>query len=272
MAKTLRLDEVGYWSELKLEIIDKYAKAYSIILEKQGFEHSYIDAFAGAGQHIAKRTGEMIAGSPLNALNVSPPFRHYYFIDLDGQRARNLELIGKDYENVEVFDGDCNDVLLTKIYPKIDYKRRQRALCLLDPYGLHLNWDVIRAAGQKKSIEIFLNFPIYDININVLKHDKSKVLPLHIDRMNRFWGDSSWESIARAPEETLFGAVETKQSSLALVNGYRERLKTEAGFAYVADALPMYNSSHSIVYYLVFASPNETGGKIVREIFKKYRK
>lgn len=25
MAKTLKIDEVGYWSELKLEIVDKYA-------------------------------------------------------------------------------------------------------------------------------------------------------------------------------------------------------------------------------------------------------
>lgn len=33
----------------------------------------------------------------------------------------------------------------------------------------------------------------------------------------------------------------------------------------------MRNSKGAIVYYLFFASPNEKGGKIVREIFDRYR-
>jgi len=72
----MKIDEVGYWSELKLEIIKKYAAAYSQILaaQKSSLEHHYIDAFAGAGIHVAKRTGESILGSPLNALNIDPPF------------------------------------------------------------------------------------------------------------------------------------------------------------------------------------------------------
>jgi hypothetical protein len=45
----MKIDEVGYWSELKLEIIRKYAVAYSTILTAQSrrLEHHYIDAFAG---------------------------------------------------------------------------------------------------------------------------------------------------------------------------------------------------------------------------------
>jgi len=38
------------------------------------------------------------------------------------------------------------------------YEHYKRALCLLDPYGLHLHWDVIFAAGQSKAIEIFVRF------------------------------------------------------------------------------------------------------------------
>jgi hypothetical protein len=43
------------------------------------------------------------------------------------------------------------------------------------------------------------------------------------------------------------------------------------GFKHVADPLPMRNTKGSIVYYLFFASQNPTGGKIVQDIFKKYR-
>ena len=94
----MKIDEVGYWSELKLEIIKKYAAAYSTILTAQtaSLEHHYIDAFAGAGVHIAKRTGEFIPGSPLNALNVHPPFKHHHLIDLDGDRVENLRKIAAE--------------------------------------------------------------------------------------------------------------------------------------------------------------------------------
>jgi len=43
----MRFDEIGYWSELKLEIIRKYARAYSTILTRQArrlpLRHVYID-------------------------------------------------------------------------------------------------------------------------------------------------------------------------------------------------------------------------------------
>jgi three-Cys-motif partner protein len=81
-------DVINYWSELKLDIIKDYAKAYSTIMAKQSWcrGHFYIDAFAGAGMHISRATGEFIAGSPLNAVNTIPPFSHYYLIDLDSGR------------------------------------------------------------------------------------------------------------------------------------------------------------------------------------------
>ena len=63
-----KLDQIGFWSEIKLEIIKKYASAYTSIMKNQTWckGYAYIDAFAGAGKHISKRTGKMIPGSPLN--------------------------------------------------------------------------------------------------------------------------------------------------------------------------------------------------------------
>jgi len=56
-----------------------------------------------------------------------------------------------------------------------------------------------------------------------------------------------------------------------VAKAYKERLNNIAGFSYVADPIPMRNSTGSIVYYLFFGSPNKTGAKIVKEIFDKYR-
>jgi three-Cys-motif partner protein len=83
-----KIDEIGPWSEVKLDILKRYAVEYSKILSKQrnpSFFHVYIDAFAGTGFHLSRKTGEMVLGSPLNALLVEPPFREYHLIDLRRQ-------------------------------------------------------------------------------------------------------------------------------------------------------------------------------------------
>ena len=268
-----QLDEIGYWSEIKLDIVKKYASAYSTVLanQKQIRGHIYIDAFAGAGHHISKTSGKFVLGSPLNALAVQPPFTEIHLVDLDGDRADGLRKMTATHPHVSVHNGDCNEILLRSVFPRAKYSDYKRALCLLDPYGLTLAWDVVQAAGKSKSIEVFINFPLMDINMNVLKHDRTKVDPRQIKRMNTFWGDQTWETAGYAETSGLFGAMEEKSDNLTLAKAYQKRLKDVAEFDYVPDPMPMRNRSSSIVYYLFFASPNRTGAKIVGDIFSKYR-
>jgi len=269
----MKIDEVGYWSELKLEIIKKYAGAYSQILAAQTrlFEHHYIDAFAGAGIHVAKRTGEFILGSPLNALNINPPFKYHHLIDLDGERVESLRKFTKDRQDVTVYEGDCNKVLLDDVFPKVRYENYRRALCILDPYKLSPDWTVVAKAGEMKSVEIFLNFMVMDMNMNVLWKNPSGVAPAQIERMNRFWGDESWRDAAYRRQDDLFGSYEEKTGNEDVAEAYRQRLRKVAGFQYVPRPLPMRNSGGAIIYYLFFASTNATGARIVEDIFERYR-
>ncbi len=267
-------DEIGYWSEIKLEIIREYAAAYSKIMTAQkspSLHHVYIDAFAGAGVHVSRTSGEFVPGSPLNALLVQPPFKHYYFIDIDTVKVQSLEEIAGQRGDVEVFHGDCNDVLLTRVFPQVRYDRYERGLCLLDPYRLQLDWKVIQTAGQSRCIEIFLNFPVMDINRNVLRHCPESVSSHNLRRMDRYWGDGSWRDIAYSKVAGLFGDIKEKASTDAVVAAFRQRLKEKAGFLYVPEPIPMRNNQGAVVYYLYFASQNQTGAKIVKEIFNKYR-
>jgi three-Cys-motif partner protein len=89
--------EIGTWSEAKLDIVAKYGKAYSTILNKQpSLSHAYIDAFAGAGTHVSKTTGKFVMGSSLNALALKPPFEEHYFIDVDSVKVGALrEAVGE---------------------------------------------------------------------------------------------------------------------------------------------------------------------------------
>ncbi len=266
----LKLDEIDYWSEVKLDIIKKYAKAYSTIMNAQHNiqGHSYIDGFAGAGVHISRRTKEYIPGSPLNALNVEPPFKEFHFIDIDGGRADVLRRLCVDCPNVNIYEGNCNNLLLEKIFPLAKYSDYRRALCLLDPYGLHLNWKVIYTAGQMGSIDIFLNFPVMDMNMNVLWRNPDKVNKTQRARMDAFWGDCSWRDAAYTKTQGLFDDIEEKASNETVAKAFQERLNKVAGFDYVPDPIPMRNSTGSVIYYLFFASPKSTGAKIVKDIVK----
>ncbi len=268
----IRFDEIGYWSEIKLDIVRKYAAAYSGIMNKQDWirGYYYIDAFAGAGIHLSEQTNEFVLGSPLNALNVEPPFNGYHFIDLKDEKVDLLRELTVDCENVTVHKGDCNAILLGEVFPSIRYDTHKRALCLLDPYGLHLDWEVVYAAGQSRAIEIFLNFSVMDMNMNVLRGDPDKVANSQITRMNAFWGDGSWREAAYGKTMGLFDTMEEKLSNDAVAQAYQERLKRVAGFQYVPTPIPMRNTKGATIYYLFFASPNKTGGKIVQDIFTKY--
>lgn len=270
MADT-KLDEVGIWTEVKLQILREYSAEYTRILRRHPEirHYAYIDGFAGAGTHISKTTGEEIEGSPTIALGQE--FSHYHFVDLDGTRAARLRQLAKGRKNVTVHQGDCNDVLLNKVFPTCRYEDYRRALCLLDPYGLNPNWEVVHRAGQMKSIEIFLNFMIMDANMNVLWENPERVAASQIARMNAFWGDDSWRQAAYHTTQGLFESMQEKRSNDDVVKAYQRRLKEVAGFRFVPDPLPMKNSQGAVVYYLFFASHNKTGDKIARWVFDNHR-
>ena len=173
--------------------------------------------------------------------------------------------------DVHVYAGDANSILLHEVFPKVQYNQYRRGLCLLDPYGLHLSWEVLQTAGQMKSIDMFLNFPVMDMNRNVLWRNPDKVAEDDIERMNRFWGDESWLDVAYTTEGMLFNDMLGKQDNKTIVEAFRQRLLKQAGFGYVSRPLPMRNSTGATVYYLMLASHKPVAKKIVTAVFKKYQ-
>lgn len=163
----MKYKEIGEWSEVKLDIISDYGRAYSTIMsvpERNYLHHVYIDAFAGSGTHISRSSGGFVSGSPVNALNVEPPFEEYFFIDNDAETISVLRGQVGERHNVYIYEGDSNLVLLDIIYPQVRYEDYRRALCLLDPYGLDLKWDQIsgmpsqRAAREKGRPRVLQGF------------------------------------------------------------------------------------------------------------------
>jgi three-Cys-motif partner protein len=269
-----KFDEIGDWSELKLEIVEKYGAAYTKAFARQkGLKKYYIDAFSGAGVHVSKRTGSQVEGSPARALKVSPPFDHFYFIDMNPEKTAHLATLCQGRGDVDIVTDDATSYLTQTLLPTIQYKKFNRALCLLDPYGLHLDWGVMLQAGQSKAIDLLLNFPVMDMNRNAIWRAPANARKDGIERMNRFWGDGSWRQAAyvESDQGNLFSARElVKQDNAAIVKAFQNRLRTVAGFKFVPDPLPMRNSTKAVVYYLFFASQKPVAKKIIGDIFKKH--
>lgn len=266
--------EIGAWSEQKLDIVRKYAKAYSTILRNQfGFGHLYIDAFAGAGAHISRTTGQFVPGSPLNALTIEPPFDEYHLIDIDPKKVDHLRDLVADRPNVRIYGGDCNQILPKKVFPLVRYTDYKRALCFLDPYGLHLDWEVIRSAAATGTIEIFLNFPTLDMNRNALLNDPLRTKREQAARLTRFWGDESWRPIVYRKYPGTNIEYKVPGANQLLAAAFRERLKNKAGFRYVPEPILMRTDGFrgAPLYYLFFASHKKKGAEIADDIFKKYR-
>ena len=64
-----REDIIGRWSEEKLDLFEKYLRAYAAIMNRQKQRwlkaYHYIDAFAGSGKPKARDEERYIDGSPL---------------------------------------------------------------------------------------------------------------------------------------------------------------------------------------------------------------
>jgi three-Cys-motif partner protein len=127
-----------------------------------------------------------------------------------------------------------------------------------------------------RSIEVFVNFMVMDMNMNVLLRDPTKATAAQIERMDRFWGDNSWRDVVYelSPQGHLFfesEAIKVEDANEKIAEAYRQRLISVAGFGYAPQPLRFVTRNRATIYYLFFASPNATGAHIVEDIFRKHR-
>jgi three-Cys-motif partner protein len=267
------IDEIGDWSQIKHEILEKYAHAYTTIVTRQPLIKKvlYFDAYAGSGYAVDRASQQQLKGSALRALSVTPPFDELHFVEQDGDKADILESATAQDQRVTVHRGD-GIAITQQLLERAQFSDYRRALCLLDPYDLSVPWPLVKQIGEMRSVEIFYNFMIMDANMNVLWKQLDEVPEERRPRMDLVWGDRSWTDECYEVELNLFGETKKKLPNEEIAEAFRRRLRDVAGFKYVPEPIAMKNSMNATVYYLFFASPNKTGGEIVEQIFRKYRR
>jgi hypothetical protein len=106
-----------------------------------------------------------------------------------------------------------------------------------------------------RSLDVFLNFAVQDMNRNVFWRNPDRVSDAQIGRMNLFWGDESWRNVVYDTSRNLFGIPE-KEPNEIIAEAFRKRLLEVAGFQHVPEPIPMRNSNGAILYYLFFPKRN----------------
>ncbi len=83
---------------------------------------------------------------------------------------------------------------------------------------------MIFEAGQSKAVDMFLNFPVMDMNRNAIWRNPEKVPQGGVERMTKFWGDGSWEQAAYAVSRqgNFFGPEKVKQSNEEIVSAFKD--------------------------------------------------
>jgi three-Cys-motif partner protein len=269
----LEFDEVGYWSQIKLDIVKKYATAFSkitVALKNPSFEPVYIDAISSAGVHMSRGARTFIPGSPVNILLITPGFYRYYLIDVRAEKTSALRQMVADNPKVSIIPGNCNDALTTKVFPHVQWNQYRRGLCILDPYGLHLDWKTIEAAGKVKTLDVFLSLPVADVNGNAIWRSPAGMNRADLEQLTRYWGDDSWGGEkSESPKDSTGRSAKAELDTIA--TAFRARLQGAAGFKHVPEPIPMRNSKGNVNYYLFFASQKPLAEEIVTEIFDTYK-
>lgn len=243
------------WPALKLEIVRRYAAAYSHVMSRQaGLAYHYIEGFAGPDVSLAPLNGDLVPGHPLNALRVEPPFRHHFLLDLDGGRAATLRRQVGERPDITLLEGDANELLLRDVLPRVRAEDYRRALCVLDPCGLRLDWRVLEAAGRLRTIDLFVSLPATDERGEPLwtaagARDEA--------RLTRAWGDDSWRDV---PGDRVAAA-------------FARRLREVARFENVLEPVPIAagTTGSPIAGHLFFASRANTANHVLEEMFAPWR-
>jgi three-Cys-motif partner protein len=292
MAKSI----VGQWANEKLDRLRKYLSAYTTIMRKRRWcqGYYYIDAFAGPGEHelrTSRRKSDsrnllfdvagfgqsqeeqklFVAGSPRVALEIEHPFSGYVFIEQSLDRVSALESLQTKYgdsRRIYVRQTDCNKYLRERIVSntQINWKKH-RALVFLDPFGMQVPWDTLELLGRTNAIEVFLNFPVGMAIQRLLPRNPDKMTTPRRKMLDEYFGSAEWFNIVYQTRTTLFGEEaeeKAEQSAKRLLKWYRDRLGK--AFGHVSRAALIRNTHKGHLYYLLLASPNQTGVKIANDI------
>lgn len=282
----------GSWTSRKLEVLQKYLEAYTTVLQGKPdaahpFRKAYIDAFAGTGYRTMQAESDeastslvfpdlaqaepqqLLDGSARLALKTHPRFDRYVFIERNLERFRQLQSLREEFlelaSDIRIHRGEANEEI-QRLCSRDWHSRR--AVLFLDPYGLQVEWNTIKAVANTEAIDLWLLFPL-GIGVNRLLTRSGEIPASWRARLDTLLGSKDWHDHFYRVERqsTLFGNHEErilKATQESIGQYFNQRLKSV--FPGVAEPGILRNSANCPLYLLCFASGNRRGAPIALKI------
>ena len=290
----------GSWTEDKLVTFEKYVNAYLTIMnayrDKYNWKLVYFDGFAGSGsrinddgeddskelmlelfnQNLVKEDDFAVyKGAAERVLEIKQRgFDYYFFIEKDKTSSQHLKVKLNRFKDQKQFDVRSEDanVEVNKMTSFLCNNQQYKALVLLDPFGMQVEWDSIKKM-KGANIDLWILIPT-GVIVNRLLDRKGTLS--HIDKLTSFYGMDE-EAIRnyfykKRIEQSLFGEntiiEKVKEPIKKIAELYIQQLRNI--FEYVTpEPLVLYNSRNTPIFHFAFASNNETAKNIAAQIIKK---
>ncbi|WP_209348417.1 three-Cys-motif partner protein TcmP [Pontixanthobacter sp. CEM42] len=230
----------GAHTKKKLDAVAGYLEAYVTVMKKQSFWLSYVDGFVGSGSSMSQSsaalaevqepdlfpTNDVVRGSPVRALEVSPAFDEYVFIEADQSNVESLTALVSEFpdKNIQIQQGDANQRLI-ELAADLGADRRKRAVVFLDPFGLSVRWETMRALAATEKVDLWYLVPVHGMSRQIRNDGTFLSSATKIDEL---WGSTAWRELAVRPLETdadLFGDIDDRVEKVAKAKQFSEMFR-----------------------------------------------
>lgn len=259
-------------TQIKLDILKKYLKAWAIIIGSHYREAYFVDCFAGRGKYHWGEEKDSVSGSPLIGVETS----------LEVKKIKQKKNITFDLKIIAV-ESDKDNLELLKTFvrqtdpdgkTKVEFVESEfdaaiegvinrisgiPAFFFIDPYGIKgVSKDSMNLiVNRVGSTEIFFNYMKMGVQrvkgqYKNIEHDDEKIRIKAIKtvtHMDKLFGDASWAD--KAEKELLTHFV---------------RQVFAKNYKFVLNFNMPYPDRSGTIYNLLFATNYDCGEKIMRDI------
>lgn len=242
-------------------ILSAYLTSFAKACQKAGGWYA-LDLFAGTGLNWSTTRDEALNGSALIALEAEPEATKVVMAEKHPGAFEALTARTERFGDRAVrFNDDANSIVkdMLAVVPN-----RAPAFSFLDPEGSELEWETVEAIAEHKrghspnKVEQLILFPT-DMGF-------VRLAPDHPELVTRIYGHDRWKEIyqRRSADE-----ITAEQARGEYVRLYGEGF-SELGYRTVLDR-QITKSNGSPMYFLIFATDNEAGERIMDHVFDQVR-
>jgi three-Cys-motif partner protein len=264
-------------TDLKLSVVETYLGTFTKALRRKWPRLWYIDAFAGTGSRtvrVAAREGDLFdepvpeqvehrRGSARIAIEVQPAFDRIIFIEQNPRHCAALRALRSQYpgRDIDIIEGDANE-LIRKQFGSRGWEHT-RAVMFLDPYGMTVDWETLKAIASTKAIDVWYLFSLSGLYRQAARRIDG-IDPMKRAAITRMLGTDAWEAelYSAPPQGDLLATLDdpVDRQRAADVHGlelYVQRRLREI-FAQVLDplALPVARKPQRFSLFFAVSNPD----------------